>query len=69
VVRVAGSVLGRIGPKALKDLPCVWLGDNPLRLDFAEFRNQHRYILPLEFYIKSMIRILSLRVLKLFAFA
>jgi len=35
----------------------VWLGDNPLCLDSAEFRNQHRRILPLEFYIKSIIRI------------
>jgi len=41
----------------------VWLGDNSLRLDFAEFRNQHKCILPLEFYIKSMIRIWRLRVL------
>ena len=31
----------------------VWLGDNPLCLDSAEFRNQHRCILPLEFYIKE----------------
>jgi len=37
----------------------VWLGDNSLCLDSAEFRNQHRCILPLEFYIKSIIWIIE----------
>ena len=37
----------------------MWLADNPLRLDSAEFRNQHRRILPLEFYIKSVIWIIE----------
>jgi len=35
----------------------VWLGDNPLCLDSAEFRNQHMCTLSLEFYIKSIIQI------------
>jgi len=39
--------------------PGVWLGDNPLHLDSVEFRNQHRCILSLEFYIKSIIRIIE----------
>jgi len=37
----------------------MWLGDNPLCLDSIEFRNQHRRILPLEFYIKIIIRIIE----------
>jgi len=36
-----------------------WLGDNPLRLDYTEFRNQHRCILPLKFYIKHIIQIIE----------
>jgi len=35
------------------------LGDNPLCLDSAEFRNHHMCILPLEFYIKSIIWIIE----------
>jgi len=38
----------------------VWLSDNLLCLNSAEFRNQHRCILHLEFYIKSIIRIIEL---------
>ena len=37
----------------------MWLGDNPLRLDSAEFRNQHMCILRLELYIKSMSMIIE----------
>jgi len=37
----------------------VWLGDNPLCLDSAEFRNHHMCILPLELYIKSIIWIIE----------
>jgi len=60
MVRVAGvPSLGTYWAQDIRGLTYVWLGDNPLCLDFAEFRNQHRCILPLEFYIKSMIRILS----------
>jgi len=38
----------------------VWLGDNPLCLNYVEFRNQHMCILPLELYIKSIIWIIEL---------
>ena len=37
----------------------MWLGDNPLHLNSAEFRNQYKRILPLESHIKCMIRISS----------
>jgi len=35
------------------------LGDKPLCVDSVEFRNQHMRILPLEFYIKSIIWIIE----------
>ena len=46
----------------------MWLGDNPLCLDFVEFRNQHRCILPLEFYIKRIIWITEFEGFAFFAF-
>jgi len=54
-----GPSLGTYWAQDIRGLTLCVLGDNPLRLDSAEFRRQHRRILPLELCIKSMIRILS----------
>jgi len=33
--------LSRFGSRRKENLPCLWLGDIPLRLGFAKFKYQH----------------------------